>query len=93
MAENKGDLQLRGDGSSSADDEWDLDIIEEEEGGLVVFDGGSYSRGPLRLGAYVVPFGSPYTLQEDNACRTQLAATCLLLQNQSVGIVVNAQTE
>lgn len=55
MAENKEDLHLRSDGSSADDDEWDLDIIQEAEGGLVVFDGGSYSRGPLRLGDYIVP--------------------------------------
>lgn len=29
---------------------WDVEEIEFEEEGLVVFDGGSYSRGPYQLG-------------------------------------------
>jgi hypothetical protein len=29
--------------------EWDTDVIERDEDGLFIFDGGSYSRGPLNL--------------------------------------------
>ena len=45
-------LRLRGDSTPSQDEaEWDTESISPEEAGFVVFDGGSYSRGPERLGA------------------------------------------
>ncbi len=45
------DLQLRGNATPSQDDtDWDTEGIQAEEPGFVVFDGGSYSRGPSRLG-------------------------------------------
>lgn len=50
MAEMKEELQIEKGDSSIDDEEWDTDNIEEEEEGLAIFDGGGYSRGPLRLG-------------------------------------------
>ena len=52
LAEAEGDLHLRGESSSSYDEaDWDVELLTEDDTGFVVFDGGSYSRGPLTLGA------------------------------------------
>ena len=49
------DLQLRGDATPSTDEaDWDRELIHEGEAGLAFFDGGSYSRGPIQLGAGIV---------------------------------------
>jgi hypothetical protein len=54
MAEMKEELQIEKGDSSIDDEEWDTDNIEEEEEGLAIFDGGGYSRGPLRLGTLLL---------------------------------------
>ena len=52
LAEAEGHLHLRGESSSSYDEaDWDVELLTEDDTGFVVFDGGSYSRGPLTLGA------------------------------------------
>lgn len=52
LAEAEGDLQLRGESSSSYNEaDWDIELLTEDDTGFVVFDGGSYSRGPINLGA------------------------------------------
>lgn len=48
-AESVGGLQI-GEGAGP-EVSWELEEIEPEEEGLVIFDGGSYSRGPFQLGA------------------------------------------
>ncbi len=52
LAEADGDLHLRGESSSSYNEaDWEIELLTEDDTGFVVFDGGSYSRGPINLGA------------------------------------------
>jgi hypothetical protein len=47
-------LQDAGDGQSSESQQWETETISSEEDGLVIFDGGTYSRGPSSLlGTYI----------------------------------------
>jgi len=51
---------------------WDEEEFELEEEGMVIFDGGSFSRGPFSLGAQSAADteGAPYELCDDHAARS-----------------------
>ena len=55
---------------------WDVEEIEYEEEGLVVFDGGSYSRGPYQLGAPISRLKS-YNVRKPYAPRIRFQSLCI----------------
>ena len=42
-------MRLQDDGKDAGDVAWDVEYVASDEEGLVIFDGGTYSRGPAAL--------------------------------------------